>query len=156
MNELEFFIIIIIIWINGPSRLFHSFWAELNVIKWGDDGSSSEKQNNKKKKHLATRNRAGLEPRAVRWRAISALKISVLNHSAVVSPEWMNDWTNERTSERAKGRMFIFYFYFLFFFFFFFFFTFASLRNVWNKFKWVFVGVHRTYFKIFVTPSMRI
>ena len=64
----------------GPSRLFHSFWAQ-SIVRWGENGRSPRKttwppaSRTWLVQHVTW---ARLEPTAVRWRAM----ISGLNHSA--------------------------------------------------------------------------
>ena len=65
---------------DGPSRLFHSLWAE-SIQRWGENGSSPRKTTGPPTSRtwlVSHVTGARLEPTAVRWRA---LKISSLNYS---------------------------------------------------------------------------
>ena len=64
----------------GPSRLFHSFWAE-SIIRWGENGRSPRKTIASRTWLVPLVTQAGLEPTAVRWRVIWSDK----DHRATVA-----------------------------------------------------------------------
>ena len=77
----------------GPSRLFHSFWAE-SIIRWGENGRFPPKKHTRppvRRTWLVSHvTRARLEPIERFW----ALKISVLNHSATGAAGFQSEWNN--------------------------------------------------------------
>ena len=58
---------------NSPSRLFHSFWAK-SIVRWGENGKIPREKPPQAELGSSHVTRAGLEPTAVRWRAIQSAK----------------------------------------------------------------------------------